>query len=129
MSKNNREPEPQSNNFNKVCHGTEIIGTINAATDFRIDGYVDGNINCKGKIVVGEKAHIKGDIISRNVDVNGRVEGTLTVSELLCLTKSAIVTGNILAKKLAVEVGAEFSGTCQMSDHVSETPIFSSPQE
>lgn len=122
MSKT-KEPETATNNFNRICVGTEIIGTINTTTDFRIDGYVEGSINCKGKIVVGEKARIKGDIISRNADVLGTVEGTLTVSELLSIKSTGVVTGNITTRKIAIEVGAQFTGNCHMTDNVSTDNI------
>ncbi|MDR1054285.1 MAG: polymer-forming cytoskeletal protein [Prevotellaceae bacterium] len=116
-----KEPEVTTNNFNRICVGTEIIGTINTTTDFRIDGYVEGNINSKGKIVVGEKARLKGDIISRNADILGAVEGTITISELLCIKSTGVVTGNITTRKITIEVGAQFNGNCNMTDNISET--------
>jgi cytoskeletal protein CcmA (bactofilin family) len=121
-SKNNiREPEPvMSGNFNKICQGTEIIGTINASTDIRLDGYVDGNINCKGKTVVGDKAVIKGDINSKNIDVHGKVTGTITAGEVLCLKTTAVVAGNLIARKFVVELGAQFNGNCKMSEKIPE---------
>lgn len=120
MSKNREVESQMSNNFNKLCHGTEIIGTINASTDFRIDGNVEGNINCKGKIVVGEKALIKGDIVTKNMDVIGNISGTITVGDLLCLKSTAVVEGNILTKKIMIEVGAVFNGNVKMSENVPE---------
>lgn len=119
MSKT-KETEVSTNNFNRICVGTEIIGTINATTDFRIDGYVEGSINAKGKIVIGEKAHIKGDIIARNADVLGKVEGTLAISELLCIKSTGVIEGNITTRKITIEVGAQFNGNCNMTDNIPE---------
>lgn len=122
MSKT-KEPEVATNNFNRICVGTEIIGTINTSTDFRIDGYVEGSINSKGKIVVGEKARIKGDIVSRNADILGTVEGTLVVNELLCIKSTGVVTGNFTTRKLSIEVGAQFNGNCHMTENVPDSII------
>ena len=126
MSKN-KEPEVGTNNFNRICVGTEIVGTINASTDFRIDGYVEGSINSKGKIVVGEKARIKGDIVARNADILGTVEGTLTISELLSIKSTGVVIGNITARKVTIEVGAQFNGNCNMTDNIAE-PVIPEPK-
>lgn len=128
MSKNTKEPEvTATGNFNRICEGTEILGTINTSTDFRIDGYVEGSINSKGKIVIGEKAKIKGDIISRNADILGTVEGTITVSELLSIKSSGVLTGNVVTKKITIEVGAQFNGNCHMTDNV-ELPTLPSAE-
>ena len=120
MSKNiSKDSEIQlSGNFNKLCTGTKITGTIFAATDFRIDGDVDGNIECKGKIVIGDKAKIKGEILSKNMDIHGTVEGTIHIEEILCLKGTAIVSGEIFVRKLIIELGAVFNGTCKVSDSV-----------
>ena len=125
-----KEPEVSTNNFNRICAGTEIVGTISTTTDFRIDGYVEGNINSKGKIVVGEKARIKGDIISKNADILGVVEGTITTSDLLTIKATGIVTGSIKTRKITIEVGAQFNGNCIMSENINElTPPPTKPNE
>ena len=116
---NSKDSEIQlSGNFNKICTGTKITGSIFAATDFRIDGDIDGNIECKGKIVIGDKAKIKGEILSKNMDVHGNVEGTIHIEEILCLKGTAVVNGDIFARKLIIELGAIFNGNCKVSDSV-----------
>ncbi|MDR2562511.1 MAG: polymer-forming cytoskeletal protein [Prevotellaceae bacterium] len=119
-SKNTSRESDMSGNFNKISQGTEITGTVNASTDFRMDGHLDGNINCKGKIVVGDKAVIKGDINTKNIDVHGKVIGSITVSEVLCLKSTSIIEGKLFARKFVVELGAQFNGTCQMSEKIPE---------
>lgn len=108
----NREPEMPA--INIMGAGTVIKGEINVNGDFRVDGALIGNIQCKGKIVVGETGRIEGEIICQSADFSGDVKATVKVSELLTLKETAKFSGDITTGKLAIEPGAKFSGTCKM---------------
>jgi cytoskeletal protein CcmA (bactofilin family) len=105
---------------NRICEGTEIKGSVKSSADFRIDGRIEGNIQCEGKIIIGEKGYVKGEIISKNMDISGRVEGTILVEGQLSLRSAAVVDGEITTNKLVVELGAVFNGTCHMSKKGTE---------
>ncbi|MDR1583115.1 MAG: polymer-forming cytoskeletal protein [Prevotellaceae bacterium] len=114
MGKNTIEDAQISGNVNRICGNTEINGSIKSSTDFRIDGKVEGNIQCEGKIIVGEKGYIKGEIVSKNMEISGQFNGTVSVEGLLSLKSSAVVEGEITTGKLIIEVGAVFNGNCHM---------------
>ena len=114
------EQEALSQNINRICHGTEIIGSINACGDMRIDGILEGNLTSKGRVVIGELGRIKGDLICKNVDVWGSFEGKITASESTNFKAVAIVVGEIKTSKLYIEAGAKFNGSCTMP--VEEKP-------
>jgi cytoskeletal protein CcmA (bactofilin family) len=115
MAKYN-ENEMTSNNINLIGLGTEITGDILCNGDLRIDGNLSGNITSKGKIVIGETGKIRGEIVCKNSDVSGIVEGKVTVAELLSLKSTARVNGDITTSKLAIEPGARFTGYCNMAE-------------
>jgi cytoskeletal protein CcmA (bactofilin family) len=108
----NREAEMPS--INIMGSGTIVKGEINVNGDFRVDGSLIGNIQCKGKIVVGETGRIEGEIICQSADFSGEVQATVKVAELLTLKETARFSGDITTGKLAIEPGAKFSGTCMM---------------
>jgi cytoskeletal protein CcmA (bactofilin family) len=108
------EPEFNANNINLVGLGTEINGDIKSSGDLRIDGILVGNLNVKGKVVVGETGKIKGELVCKNSDISGVVEGKITVEELLSLKSSARINGDIAVGKLAIEPGCKFTGYCNM---------------
>lgn len=108
----NKENEMPS--INLLGPGTVVKGEIRVNGDFRIDGALEGSIECKGKIVVGPSGSINGDIQCLNADFSGDVKATVRVSELLTLKESAKFAGDITTGKLAIEPGARFSGTCKM---------------
>lgn len=99
---------------NAIAAGTFIKGEVKAEQDFRIDGKLEGNIDCIGKVIVGPQAEISGNIKCINADLMGRVDGNVHIEETLSLKASVIFTGEIVAKYLEIEPGASFNGTCKM---------------
>ena len=100
---------------NVLAGGTVISGTIVTESDFRLDGCVEGDINCKGKIVVGPKGIIKGNIISEHAEILGSVEGSIRIKEKLIFKSSANIKGDVYIQTLEIEPGAQFNGSCTMS--------------
>ena len=107
------EPVVNVNSISRISAGTVIKGEIISPTDIRIDGTFEGRVQSKGRVVVGESAVIKGDIVCENVDLWGKVEGNLFVKDTLSLKEGCVVAGNLHVRRLAVELGATFNGNCK----------------
>lgn len=107
------EPTVNANSVSRISAGTVIKGEIQSPYDLRIDGTFEGKIQSKGRVVIGESAVIKGDIICENVDLWGKVEGNLFVKNTLALKDGCKMDGNLNISKLSVELGATFNGTCR----------------
>jgi cytoskeletal protein CcmA (bactofilin family) len=107
---------------NALTSGSKVVGTITADSDFRIDGHVEGDLTCKGKVVVGQKGYIKGTIDCMNAEIYGTVDGKMTVSETLTLRQTAVVTGEINIGTLIIEPNAAFNGTCVMNNKTNTNP-------
>ena len=103
-----------------LAAGMVVTGNIDTKGDIRIDGTLKGNIKSEAKIIVGPEGLIEGDIIARNSDIMGKVDGKIKVGELLHLKGKAEVTGDIHAMKLVVEPTANFNGQCKMGANVVE---------
>jgi cytoskeletal protein CcmA (bactofilin family) len=88
--------------INIISEGTKIKGDINANGDIRIDGELVGNILVKGKLVVGPKGRIEGQINCSNIEISGYIKGKVTAGELLNMKSTSQITGDIVAGKLAV---------------------------
>ncbi|WP_010662212.1 bactofilin family protein [Marinilabilia salmonicolor] len=111
--------EPENKLPNIIGQGTKITGDIETNGDIRIDGNIEGNINSKGKVVIGSNGLIKGEVFCSNAEVAGSLNGKITVSELLSLKASSKVNGDIKTGKLNIEPGAIFSGTCNMGNQAT----------
>lgn len=108
------EPNLNVNSISRISSGTIIKGEILSPYDIRIDGTFEGKVQTKGRVVVGETAFIKGDIICENIDLWGKVDGNLFVKDTLSLMEGCSVNGNLNVKRLAVELGSVFNGNCRM---------------
>jgi cytoskeletal protein CcmA (bactofilin family) len=112
MAKNN---EMENHTINLIGTGTMIEGNIVSNGDIRIDGSLKGNLSTKGKVIVGDTGKISGEVICKNFEVEGSVDGKVMVTELLSLRAKSKILGDISTSKLAIEPGAVFTGKCDMS--------------
>ena len=108
------EPNLNVNSISRISAGTIIKGEISSPYDIRIDGTFEGKIQTKGRVVVGETATVKGDIICENIDLWGKVEGNIFVKDTLSLMEGCVINGNLNIRRLAVELGSTFNGNCRM---------------
>jgi cytoskeletal protein CcmA (bactofilin family) len=104
---------------NIIGNGTDIKGNIKSNGDLRIDGFIKGTIQATGKVVVGSTGRVEGEINCQNADISGDVKAHINVTELLSLKANAVVSGDILTNKLAIEPGAVFTGACKMGNNGS----------
>ncbi len=107
---------------NRLVEGTSIKGDIISQADFRLDGELIGNFSSNGKIVIGPLGLVRGDIVCKNADIEGRFEGKIHVLDILNVKSKASIHGEVICGKLAVEPGAEFSATCVMKPHIKSLP-------
>jgi cytoskeletal protein CcmA (bactofilin family) len=107
---------------NRIVEGTIIRGNILSHADFRLDGDLVGNFKSDGKIVIGPAGSVKGDIICKNADIEGKFEGKIQVAEILNVKSKASIHGEVVTGKLSVEPGAEFCASCVMKPNVKTPP-------
>ena len=105
--------------FNVITHGTKITGKIEVKGDFRLDGEVEGDIICNGKVIIGQKALLNGTITCASAEINGAINGDLSTFEVLSLNSTSVVNGNIKTKVLVVQPNAVFNGSCSMKQNVA----------
>jgi len=118
MAKNN---DYDAKSVNTIGAGTIVKGDITSDGDFRIVGKLIGTIQSKGKVVIGKNGSVEGDVFCKNADISGTVKGTMKVDELLSLTSSSSLEGQITVGRISIEAGANFSGQCNMSNNHVQT--------
>ena len=106
--------------FNALTAGSKIVGNITADSDFRIDGTIEGELNCTGKVIIGEGGKVKGTVNCTNAEIMGTMEGKATCSQQLNLRANGKINGDVITKTLIVEPGAIFNGTCSMGTKAQE---------
>ncbi len=104
--------------YNALTNGSKIVGKIFADSDFRIDGEVEGDISCNGKLIIGQNGVLRGTINCVNAEIVGAVDGNISVTDTLTLRSTAQIKGDVKTKILVVEPNAVFNGSCSMRDVV-----------
>ena len=114
---------------NVIQNGTEINGQVESAGNIRIDGKLQGTLTTKAKLVVGNSGEILGDVFCQNANIEGKIEGRVEVAGQLYLRATARIDGDIVTKKLVVEEGAQFNGSCQMGAKIQKANLISNGKE
>lgn len=105
---------------NIIGQGTKIVGDIETNGDLRVDGVIEGNIQSKGKVVLGTSGMIKGTIKCVSAEISGQFDGKLETTELLSLRGTSVFKGEMTINKLSIEPGAIFNGTCNMPEKMAK---------
>ena len=114
-------PEEESG-VNVIAEGTTLTGNIITSGDCRIDGTMNGNIQSNAKIIVGTNGKLEGELVCKNLEIEGRVKANVNVGELLALKANSTLIGNITVGKISIEPGANFVGNCRMQNSKLEVP-------
>ncbi|NLM00902.1 MAG: polymer-forming cytoskeletal protein [Treponema sp.] len=89
-----------------------IAGDVRVSGFVRIDGDIDGSLETSGKVIIGEKARIRGNVTARAAIVCGIIEGDVYAPEEVQLFSSAAVMGDVITKNIQVADGVLFDGYC-----------------
>lgn len=103
-----------SSGLNTIVRDTEITGNIMTGSDLRIDGKLKGDIDCKGKLIIGNSGDVQGDVLCSNALIEGKYTGNLVVNGTLTVRDSAVLNGKVKVNKLVMQSGSVFNATCQM---------------
>ncbi len=99
-----------------ISNGVKIEGKVTSTGSIRVDGTLQGDLNAKGNVSVGEQGKIMGEIIANIVTIGGNVVGTVNAKDKLVLETKCVLKGDIITKVLVIEAGAKFDGKSNMGD-------------
>lgn len=98
-----------------IGSGTIVNGNItSAAALIRIDGEVNGDIDAKGDMVIGNKGVVNGNLVAANLNIGGRVTGNATVAGKVEIESSGSIYGDLQATLLAMDEKAIINGKVTM---------------
>lgn len=101
-----REEEPETT----LGEGVTFRGELSFERLLRIDGTFEGTLLSQGKVIIGPKGRVKADLNLREAIIEGELEGNITVQEKLEIRGEASVKGDIRAKVICVDEGAQILG-------------------
>lgn len=102
-------------NITLLAKGVHLKGEIHVDGTVRIDGRLDGEIQTKGQVIVGEDGLVQGTIVAGTIISSGRIKATVTATEQIQLMKTATLIGDVHTPVLTMEPGAKIQGTTDMN--------------
>jgi cytoskeletal protein CcmA (bactofilin family) len=114
FGKGNETPSGDKHGHSILQEGMQIVGTVDAKGDVRLDGRMDGKIAVSERLTVGSSGVLNADVDAGEVVIMGTVEGTIRAHRRLELRKGAKVVGDIASPILIIEEGVHFHGSCNM---------------
>ncbi|MCU0305581.1 MAG: polymer-forming cytoskeletal protein [Thermoanaerobaculales bacterium] len=93
-----------------------IRGDVTGDEDLVIQGRVEGTIDLQQhNVTVGPDGRVKANVAGRTVTIEGEVDGDVRGAEQVVLRAGSRVHGDIVAPRVALEDGASFLGSIDMS--------------
>ena len=93
-----------------VSESTTIVGDIETRGPLMVSGHVKGDGKIGGTLSIGKSARWEGDISARQAVIAGSVVGKIVIEDKLEISASAVISGEIVAKILAIANGARIEG-------------------
>ncbi len=94
--------------------GVKLEGTLELSGTFRIDGHVKGTIVSQHSLLLGDHAHVEGQIEGNHVVIGGKFDGVIFAKGRVEIQPKGVVTGEIHTPCMVIEPGGIFDGRCHM---------------
>jgi cytoskeletal protein CcmA (bactofilin family) len=96
-------------------YGTTVTGELRFSGTLRIEGEFHGSITTEDMLTVGKDADVHADIHAGEVEVYGRVSGTITAKRRIEVYSTGKIKGDVRAPILVIEDGAALDGRSGMA--------------
>lgn len=99
-----------------IGQGISIVGDVNATSNLRIEGRIEGRgVQSSHDVEIGESGKVTAGIVAKVVKIAGEVIGDISGSEKVLIARTGRVQGNIDAPRVQLEDGALFRGSIDMN--------------
>jgi len=92
-----------------ITAGSRIKGEMNLTCNLYVDGEFEGTIKSDKEVNIGKSGHIKGDIHTKRLVVQGYIEGSVNATKVEIKAKGR-VNGSIESSELVIESKGIFEG-------------------
>lgn len=101
-------------NITLLAKGVILKGEIHVEGTVRIDGSLDGDLETKGQVIVGEDGLVQGTITAGTLISSGRIKANVLATESVQLLKTSTLIGEVHTPVLMIEAGAKLQGMTDM---------------
>jgi len=91
-----------------------VTGNVRA-TSCKVDGLVEGRVECSEELELGRTGRLNADAMAgKEMNLGGQVFGSISTGGVARLRPTAKLSGNIKARRIVIDEGAVFNGSCTM---------------
>lgn len=104
---------------------SNINGLVREGNDYLsdkvifLDQKLAGNLFCSEEIFIENDGELSGNICGKHCVISGTVTGNISTTELLEITKTAVIKGKIRATDICIEPGAVVNGAITIGEDKS----------
>ena len=89
-------------------------GLYRSTHNLRIQGVVDGEIDCQSTLTIDGEAKVRAKVVAQNVTVAGSLEGEVNCPGRFEILPTGRVVGKVIAGMLQIHAGAFYQGDLSM---------------
>jgi len=120
MAREQRQPEGREGVISIIGPGMQVVGDCDTDGTLRVEGTVEGKVRAGKAVVVGRDGVVKGDIITQDAVIGGRVTGKIIAESRLELQETCLVDGEIRARRIKLDEGGRVTGNMQVGESEPE---------
>lgn len=98
----------------------KLIGKVQGEGNLRVDGIIEGDVDYKGDVIIGESGKVDGNIFCYDISIAGTVKGNVEAKGNLILHTTGKLIGDAEVSSLIVHEKAYFQGCCKMKEEIIE---------
>ena len=104
------EPTPRRQ-LATIGASMHIKGDIRTEEELQVDGEVEGSLESKSVLSVGQTGKVRANIKAQEVAIFGSVRGNVEVSGKIAIREQGSLVGDIKAAGISIDDGAYFKGS------------------
>jgi cytoskeletal protein CcmA (bactofilin family) len=111
---------------------SNINGLVREGNDYLsdkvifLDQKLTGNLFCSEEIFIEKDGELVGNICGKHCVISGTITGNISATELLEITKTAVIKGKIRATDICIEPGAVVNGAITIGEDKAAATTLSS---
>lgn len=102
-----------------------IVGKLVGKGIVELFGRIDGELHASD-VMIGEGAHVEGNIYAQELTVGGHVKGTIHAVQVKLLGTAQVI-GDVFHRSLSMDENAMFEGSSRREENPTGTPLDSPP--
>ena len=96
-----------------IAEHSTIHGDLECRGPLMVNGHIKGNARVRGELAIAGGATWAGNIEAEGAVIAGKLTGNITVVDKLELSSTAVVDGQVTARRIAIARGAQVLGQIQ----------------